>query len=307
MTEMFTEYSKLQESNATSRRENERLTDCLNGILKELNDRAPVIEQLKQDYDNARFKIDQLTNECQALNLEKQKVCESLNSKSLEFDALVLENKSLVQETRDLAKQVYTLTFQISQGDQGPGNQFDDDVDFQESAANKVISERLVSFNNVQELVSQNQVLRRSLRSLSSQIEEYQNSTENSDLKSQLTQCQELIKELTSQLELQSTKVDSFSRERDQWRRIAEGRNSRSASPNLRPLTPTSTSEETQYESLYNQLLVYEINLARFQHLQARNIPRFKTTRSRMPIVKKRTRRFTLGYSNPRIKQKTPT
>lgn len=140
-------------------------------------------------------------------------------------------------ETRDLGRQVQALLSELETARGGPAaaNMFGGlvasssslSLASEETQADAIISERLVIFRNIQDLQTQNQQLRRSLRTLSKRFEEMERDRDarmEEESIRQVGEAKKLIEELREQLRLQMLKVETFTRERDQWRRIAEGR-----------------------------------------------------------------------------------
>lgn len=128
-------------------------------------------------------------------------------------------------------------------------------LDIVETSADSVISERLVVFRNINELQSQNTLLRRSLRDLSARFESMENERKEQGEKEKIREVMEATKrigELKDQIKGLVLRGESFERERDQWRRIAEGREKGSRNGS-RSTSPVGGSE---YVGLYKQLQV---------------------------------------------------
>lgn len=138
-----------------------------------------------------------------------------------------------------------------------------------ESDTQALISERLVVFKNIEELQDQNQVLRRTVRNLSQKMEllEADRSRQRDDAVSKdMDEAVKTIESLQEQLRIQTLKLDTFVRERDQWKKIAETRSgaisppkemgSRSASPSV------DFTRSIEFERLYKELQ-YEFEVYR--------------------------------------------
>ena len=95
------------------------------------------------------------------------------------------------------------------------------------SDSDALISEKLVVFRNIEELQNQNQTLRRTVRNLSKKMEEFENEQSrqrDEQISKEMDDASKAIEALQEQLRVQSLKLDTFVRERDQWKKIAEGR-----------------------------------------------------------------------------------
>ena len=91
----------------------------------------------------------------------------------------------------------------------------------------KIISQRLTIFHNIGELQQQNQNLLRVTRELGQKMEEdekeYQSKMENLESEA-LNKATEVINQLRDELKSMRTKMDSYIRERDMFRRMATGK-----------------------------------------------------------------------------------
>jgi nucleoprotein TPR len=167
----------------------------------------------------------------------------------------------IIVETIDMSRQVQSLLSEIDSIQNGPGNvsdhfqnQEEDDGLTVDSGADEVIDKCLVIVKSIPDLQEKNRQLLSSLRTLSKQYQDLQAGvSKDNDLDGQLEDAQTLIQELNEQVKLQALKVESYSRERDQWRRIADGRGNKGNSS--RPATPTYTDDGgVNYEELYRQM-----------------------------------------------------
>lgn len=130
------------------------------------------------------------------------------------------------------------------------------------SGADAIISKRLVVYSNIEELQAQNQALLRSIRSLSAKMESQERSNvaqaDEARLEA-LTESTKLIERLQEQLKRETLNSESFAKERDQWRRIAETRGARQTSPGNSTPAPSPERQKSggpDYESFYRDLQV---------------------------------------------------
>src|SRR5579859_3618006 len=98
-------------------------------------------------------------------------------------------------------------------------------LDFTET--DKIISERLVIFNDIVDLQQKNQNLIRVTRQLGEKMErdekEYQSKMENLESEA-VTRATEIINQLREEIKSMRTKMESYIRERDMFRRMASGK-----------------------------------------------------------------------------------
>ena len=126
---------------------------------------------------------------------------------------------------------------------------YDAGLDFTET--DKIISQRLTIFHNVVHLQQQNQKLLRITRELGDKMErdekEYQSKMENLESEA-LDKATEVINQLKDELKSMRTKMESYIRERDMFRRMASGKvpPGTAESPLAITSAPSGPSEEQQ-------------------------------------------------------------
>jgi nucleoprotein TPR len=117
------------------------------------------------------------------------------------------------------------LTAEENQVMQQMNEAYEAGLDFTDT--DKIISERLTIFHNIVELQQQNQNLLRVTRQLGDKMErdekEYQSKVENLESEA-LSKATEIINQLRDELKSMRTKMDSYIRERDMFRRMASGK-----------------------------------------------------------------------------------
>ncbi|KAJ3105848.1 hypothetical protein HDU97_007492 [Phlyctochytrium planicorne] len=275
-TEIYSEYTKLQDELMLEKSETSRLTECLNHILNELSERAPMIQQLKEDKEAAEKEIERLTDELRKA-LEAGQVATSA-SKAVkdQIESLEAKNRMLVQESYDLGRQVQHLVFELENFRAGPaglssGAIEDLESDPSDTNSGRVISSRLVIFKNISELQLQNQQLRASLRKISDALErekEHNESTLAQRLAKEMEEATTTLEGVKEQLRLANLKCESYVREREQWKRIAESRGAGSPGRSLsRPTTPNKNLGDYagvdggvgEFERLYRELQVFPL------------------------------------------------
>lgn len=115
----------------------------------------------------------------------------------------------------------------------------------------KIISERLTIFHSIVELQRQNQNLRHVTRELGAKMERdekaYQSKMENLESEA-LDKATEVINQLRDELKSMRTKMESYIRERDMFRRMASGKvpPGTADSPIAIASTPSGPSEDQQ-------------------------------------------------------------
>lgn len=129
----------------------------------------------------------------------------------------------------------------------------------------KIISDRLTIFHNIVELQQQNQNLLRVTRQLGDKMErdekEYQSKVENLESEA-LSKATEMINQLRDELKSMRTKMDSYIRERDMFRRMAsakapQGSTEMQIDPASSPLAHPSEEQQNMLRELQLQFDSY--------------------------------------------------
>jgi nucleoprotein TPR len=131
--------------------------------------------------------------------------------------------------------------------------------DDDESGADAIITKRLVVFKNIQELQNQNEALLRSIRSLSAKMEaqELKEQTEMEQKSTAaLNESAALIEDLQLQLKRELLNSESYCRERDTWRRIAESKSVTDPSERI-VQEKTSLNDMASYKELQREFDIY--------------------------------------------------
>ena len=268
-TQVYSEYTKLQAELIKERSETARLNECLNHIVAEIEQRGPIIQQTRLDYETAKAENDRLATELAIALNKKSEALAHHNDLKASFEEIKKENSLLEKDVNDLSRQIHSLLRHIEQIAPSKLQSLDrslvdrlsnniPNANGNESPAEVLISERLVVFKNIDELQNQNQALRRSLRAVSQKLEALETHQKlEADEKhiKEMEDASKLIEGLQEQLKLQNLNIETYVRERDQWRRIAEGRSASSPKRQSENSQPQATVPvNSEYESMYRDL-----------------------------------------------------
>lgn len=109
LTQIYTQLVDATNELAVEKEENERLKSQMNVILRELEDKAPLLQQQRDDYEAAVANVTMLTSRLDELLAENHRLRESTDEASRIANHHVRENKRLKTELADLARQVILL------------------------------------------------------------------------------------------------------------------------------------------------------------------------------------------------------
>ncbi|BFZ60532.1 Protein mlp1 [Saitoella coloradoensis] len=234
VTQLYSQYMTLQSDLDVEKRKNERLQKDMIELISELETRAPQIQQQREEFSRVQIELAQMSETLQEIVDEK----ENAEREAKQLRAIVqdkeTEVKVLEQQTRDLSKQVQHLLNELH--DHGAGipmtpaeraalRRLTEGVEdpAEQSDTEALISQRLTVFRSIQELQQKNQSLLKVVHELGQRMEreEATNRQRLETLESAaLEEAGKVIEGLRDELKSAKTKMDSYIRERDMFRRM---------------------------------------------------------------------------------------
>lgn len=111
LTQIYTQLVEITNECTLQREENEHLKIEMNRILRELEERAPLLQQQRRDYETAMMNVETLTSRLDELLQENQRLNESSDEANRIAKHHSAENQRLKTELADLARQVSELRY----------------------------------------------------------------------------------------------------------------------------------------------------------------------------------------------------
>lgn len=222
LTELYSSYVKICDELQEQKKENEKLQLQFKHILTEIEDRAPILKKQIAEYNHLVETNSYLTQQIES-NSNAHKETEAkfvdLNTK---VSFLQRENNKLKTERADLARQVCHLLQKIEE----MGNRTFGDSNREVTAdmtSNEVISRKLVTFSNIEELQEQNTKLLLLVRDLSSKLEEIEENSQsenNQTLNSKIAAYTKKVEELRCSQEYQTEIIENCMKQRDRYKEL---------------------------------------------------------------------------------------
>ncbi|QRW15125.1 Nucleoprotein TPR [Ceratobasidium sp. AG-Ba] len=239
-TEVYADYVRMSDELNKQKVETRRLEDCLASILRDIEERAPLLTEQRIEYERLQQTAADLTQQL----ADAMKAQEGVRALESERDACRRETEVLQQQLADLSRQVVILTREIAVRDDPSlaDEEFtnEDEMDEDVSATDALITSELVLFRNLPQLQSQNSRLLRMTRELGARLEkEVANSSSGEDLNAALREASEVVERLEREVDSLNLRSESLKRERDAWKRVARGHGPMEASS-----APGGTTEE---------------------------------------------------------------
>lgn len=241
-TALYQQLGEVREKNSEQEIEINRLKSYLKRILKEIEENAPQITQLKDNYMSSLEAYDEQAAALNEYLQENDNLRESISKLKSRLESTETDLEVARQDGKDLAHQVCTLLqTQYKNPISGSGmvaappksvfNSNSNSFDFSNGSISTVnntsvdgvglIDANLVSINNIQDLQQQNQKLRSAARKLSIELENLYERNEEQFKEKECKQLRELKEELVSMRESrqrQEKMVVAIANQRDMYR-----------------------------------------------------------------------------------------
>nr|CAD7198481.1 unnamed protein product [Timema douglasi] len=204
VTQIYSQYVSASDELLLTKEENKRLNHFINTIIEDIEEKAPYLKKQKEDYARTLLQVESAKTNMDAMLAELQKVTDEGNEakKTAAFHAR--ENLRLKAELTDVSKQgsasthipssllkpkiefgtfVCFLLKEVEQARAGfAGLSSNADVAGGEAnSSSRIISEKLVTFGNIEELLLNNQKLLALVRELTSKKEDEEKEKDDLD------------------------------------------------------------------------------------------------------------------------------
>ncbi|KAG6796804.1 nucleoprotein TPR [Apis mellifera caucasica] len=226
LTQIYTQLVDVTNELTSEREENERLKSQMDVILRELEEKAPVLQQQREDYENAMTNINTLTSRLDELIAENHRLEETADEANRIAKHHTKENQRLKTELSDLARQVCFLLKEVQENRSGTTiqtNEFSNSMDMDNLASSEIISKKLVTFKDIEELQENNQKLLSIVRTLSSRQEEIERATDeinSGEMKEKLDRYLEQLEDMQAAQDRQAKMLEGLLRQRDMYKNM---------------------------------------------------------------------------------------
>ncbi|XP_018376594.1 PREDICTED: nucleoprotein TPR-like isoform X1 [Trachymyrmex cornetzi] len=226
LTQIYTQLVEVTNDLNLEREENERLKSQMDVILRELEQKAPLLQQQRQDYETAMANITTLTNRLDDLLAENQRLHENSDEANRLSKHHSTENQRLKTELSDLARQVCYLLKEVQESRTNTHMEtrnLSSSIDTGDISSSQIISKKLVTFKDIEELQENNQKLLAIVRALSSRQEEMERATDeinSGEMKEKLDRYMEQLTEMQVAQDRQSKMLDGLLKQRDMYKNM---------------------------------------------------------------------------------------
>lgn len=291
-TQIYADLARSEEELRREKTENRRLVAVLEQVMADLHDRAPALQAQREEKEQLELHAEELStalaNACQERDFSEHEA----KQQRLRADATQQENILLNQQVTDLARQVRDLTREILIRDdpssverlEADGTQLGDSTTATISTISDtqaVITEQLVTFRSLTELVTQNSRLLRVVRQLGTEMEARESSY-RTDYEMQesdaIGEAKAVITRLQEDLRAERTRSEGVRRERDMFRAMtAQGSGVRRSLSGSAQFGGTSTEgNNSAHVTLTNQYSQLQAQFEAYRSETANDTERLK-------------------------------
>ncbi len=241
-TQMYSEYTTAKAELEAERRRNDKLSETIDEMIRDLESRQPEIQDLRVDHDRLELEIVEMSKLADDVGKERDMLRKDSRKWESQVQGLTREGEVLRQQLRDLSAQIKVLLMEVhtrEQGSQGLSTadqmeldrlarvEVDDDALDGMTDTGRFISNHLTTFKNVRELQEQNTKLLRLTRELGDQMEGDEaraKQTQQAQDREELQSLKEKVDRYQDEMKSMVTQSQSFIRERDMFRRMLSHR-----------------------------------------------------------------------------------
>lgn len=228
LTQVYSQLVSCQEELLNKEDENRRLNTYLEQILMDIEQRAPALKRQRDEYERAVQTVGQMTEQIEQLRDANREDNDNVEVLKRRLESLGRDNDRMTKQNGDMSKQIAVLLREVEAARFGrttsrmatPEEASEEALD-----AESAISERLVSFKNVQELQQKNIELLAVIREVTSKQEASETKLveeRTADLKRELDSVKYQLEDLSEARKRQEALVENIVVQRDMYKSMAE-------------------------------------------------------------------------------------
>ncbi|CAH1968108.1 unnamed protein product [Acanthoscelides obtectus] len=221
-SEVYAKYVSTHEKLIDKDEECARLNNYISCIVKEIEEKGPLIKKLRQDYSDTLDANEELTQANDQLTMEVQQLREAMaECKRLE-GVTARENERLKKDVADLSRQVVHLLQEVEHSRAGSSSTSTDNETNDSVSSADIITKKLVTFNDIAELQDTNRKLLALVRELTERQEEAEliDPASIANLKSKLEELRASQEELLEERERQNKMMATLRSQRDMYKNL---------------------------------------------------------------------------------------
>uniref|UniRef100_A0A3P8NC28 Nucleoprotein TPR n=1 Tax=Astatotilapia calliptera TaxID=8154 RepID=A0A3P8NC28_ASTCA len=231
--DLYNAYAECQTQLQLEKQETRRVSRVLDEIVQEVESKAPVLKQQREEYESMQRSMASLCNKLEQARTVKQLLQKEKEEVKQHCDTLEREKLRIERLLEDTSAQVCGLLVEL---EEARGNHVtkDDGSSADISRTSEVISPHQLSFRSVEELQRHNQSLLGRLRELEEEKDKQQSqvtSARISELESSVDRLHKEVEQLREQRNQQKQLADSNARQRDMYKALLTQSTGQDSSP----------------------------------------------------------------------------
>lgn len=176
ISELYVENVRTKTELSKQQEETRRLEDSLQELLRDIQERAPLLRQQRQEYTRLVSTANDLAGQLSAVTIERDAEARRVRDEAAKVKQLQNAQVDLESHISDLSRQVVSLVREIGVRDEPSLAQYQhlDDAEMEQPEGDdidSVITRNLIVFRSIPELQAQNQQLIKVVRELGKQLE----------------------------------------------------------------------------------------------------------------------------------------
>ncbi|KAJ8683664.1 hypothetical protein QAD02_019456 [Eretmocerus hayati] len=225
LTQIYTQLVEVTSELSLEREENDKLKAQMEIILREIEEKAPMLQKQREDYEAAIANISTLTLRLDDLIAENNRLQEDAAEARRLSNHHTKESQRLKSEMADLARQVCFLLKEVQEvrtGTTVPMSELSS-MEIDDLASSQIISKKLVTFKDIEELQENNQKLLTIVRTLSSRQEEIEKATDelnSGEMKEKLDRYIEQLADMQAAQDRQAKMLEGLLKQRDMYKNM---------------------------------------------------------------------------------------
>ncbi|KAF9805162.1 hypothetical protein IEO21_09181 [Rhodonia placenta] len=277
-TEVYSDYVRLQEDYARKSEEFDNLEKTMAHVLAQLEERAPILSQQREEYERLHAETSQLASQLSQALSDRDAYAAASEENAQKFNGTRRENELLQKQLDDLGRQLRGVLRELGRV-QDPSIPPDDVLDADENSQppetiEGVIKSNLVLFRSIPQLQEQNQTLRKVVYELGAKLEaeekDYREVLEKEQSEAVVEAHRALVdvrQQFDTYRQSAEVKFQSISKERDTLRAMLDR-----ASTNAPPMvngdlngrtteSPPHSELERELDYVQNQFKAYQTEM----------------------------------------------
>ncbi len=234
VTQMFSEYKKLEKELAHEKRINEDLQSNLDAMVQELESSKPELDEIRSDHARVQNELLEMSNLVDQASRERNDAVKEARACQGQLQARGKEVEVLSQQLRDAGSEIRYLLMEQQVREHGHAMSREDFANMQRAAdealsqetsnlseTQQLVNQQLIVFKNIAELQEQNENQLKTIRNLVVNLESTESQERQqkySSMERELQEAHSHVASLQSELKTMLTQTKSFAREREMFR-----------------------------------------------------------------------------------------